>query len=378
MSNEEKIECRECGKKFHALAVHIASAHQINKEEYLKRHPGAPMVSEFGSNQISKSQKGKAVQDPGPATGDSSEGSLFFGVACLSVRDGVSEYDAVYVPEHDNAYQLDSDIIEALALAAEKGDNTFMTGPTGCGKSTVVMELAAIINQPLQRINMDADIRVSDFVGEKVISVDRDTGEQVFVWQDGMLPDAMRRGHWLLIDEVTAASPSILFVLQTVLEQGRTLVLKQNHGEIIKAHPNFRVFCTDNTTGHGEGGATFSGTNTMNQAFMNRFSTNIRADYLPYGAEATVLVQKSGVDEATAKLMVKSAREVRGALANEDCFCTISTRDLINWSAKTVSFKGDYLKGAQLAFMNRMLDDDEGFVKDVLQRIMGDPKPAVG
>jgi len=378
----KKIMCEVCGRYFHQLSVHLSKKHGMSVDEYKQQYDGAPTISEWASQQVSDAQKKaqrnvfrprEVVQNMVSTETDNKDWAgkrLAFGAANLVIRNiaELSETEQKFVPAHDANYHVDGELAEQLALGIEQGDNVMMIGPTGCGKTTLAQEIATLITQPVRRANLHGDVRSSDFVGEKVVEIDPATGESVIVWKDGILPEAMRNGYWLLLDEVDAAPPQILFVLQAVLDSGK-LILTANHGEVVDPDPNFRIITTANTTGRGDDSGLYAGTNILNEAFLDRFGTVIKHSYMPEKVEAKVIERKTGVDANTAAKMVEVAVFVRNGFDNEECYCTLSTRKLIGWGRKVAAI--GIHKAAQVAVLNKLNREDAEYVGGIIQRVFG-------
>jgi cobaltochelatase CobS len=304
---------------------------------------------------------------------------LRFGVAQIPMRVGLDEYDGAFVPGWDEEYQIDDALLEDLAVNVEDDQPAYLVGPTGCGKSAGVLALASLCNQPARRMNLNGDVRSASFVGEKILTVDPKTGQSITEWRDGLLPDAMRRGHWVILDEFDACPPEIAMVVQVVLEGGHTLVLADNHGEVVRPHVNFRIFATGNTIGRGDLTGLYTGTHTMNEATLDRF-TVIPVNYLAEAAEKAVVVAKCGIDEAVAGLMVEVARAVRSGFDKAECTCTFSTRRLIAWGKLIRRYLGDArskaawktaeIRGYRLACGSKLGPEDRLYVAGIVQRVM--------
>ncbi len=374
-----KVQCKECQGYWHRLEVHVEKRHAMTPEAYKAKHPGAPIASAFALS-VAADAAPKDPMETAPATTNPDDEPFILGAARLTMRTNLTAHDLSYVPSHDEDFDMGDRVKaqwEFLALGIESDENVMLVGPTGCGKSAGVMELASALNQPVQRINLHGDVRSSDFIGEKVIEVDEASGQSVVRWQDGVLPDAMRRGHWLLLDELDAAPPAILFTLQRVLERDdRRLVLTANHGQVIVPHPAFRIIATANTLGRGDDTGLYSGTQVLNEAFLDRFGVVIEADYPEAASEVKIVVDKSKLDKAIAERMVKLANEVRKSFKETSTFCTFSTRRLIAWSRKAAKLKSptggpDIRRAAEITVLNKLSPSDRKFMDGLIQRHFG-------
>ncbi len=370
----EKVDCKLCGGWYHRLDVHLKKKHNTSVDPYTKQFPGAPTISPAAKEAASKGasrkdNKAKAVKEAKTLAAPV-DGTFRIGVAQIEMRKDLPVADSVHVPDHDPYFaigRVEKDRWEYLALGIQTGENVLIVGPTGCGKSAAVGQLASACNQPLRRINLHGEVRVSDFVGDKTVEVDPETNQAVVTWQDGILPDAMRHGHWLLLDELDAAPAHVLFVLQAVLEKGMRLVLSANGGEVVKAHPNFRLIATANTLGRGDDSGLYAGTNVLNEAFLDRFGIVIRSSYPATNTERDILVDRSGIGALDAQTMVKIAHDVRRALEMETVYCTFSTRRLITWAMAAVRL-GDVKKALGIAVTNRLSDQDAKFITGLVNR----------
>lgn len=266
----------------------------------------------------------------------------------------LNEKSMALVPE-EQEYRFQpfvSDIIDCIHAK----ENILLTGGTGVGKTTHIMQLAARINQPVLRINFNGETRMSDLIGKMSV-----VGGETH-WVDGVLPTAMRHGYWILFDEIDFAEPAVLSLLHPVLENPSMLTLKENNGEVIKPHSNFRAFATANSIGamSSRSGA-YGGTNTMNEAFLDRWHV-IMVNNLPEKEEVKVLrFEAPGLNASIAKKMVKFANLVRnqslgdGAIYSGDNF---STRKLVNW-AKKAALHRDAIVGAKKSWLDKMDASDQ-------------------
>ena len=305
---------------------------------------------------------------------------LQFGAATLESRTGLGENDSALVPDWDEHYQIDEGTIEDLAVCVEEDLPILLVGPTGCGKTAAVRALAALLNQPLQRINLHGDVRSSTFLGEKVLRVDPKSGQTITEWKDGVVPDAARRGHWLLLDEFDACPPSLAFTVQALLENGHVLTLADNHGEVIRPDPRFRIFATANTTGRGDDAGIYNGTAVLNEATLDRFQT-FEFGYPDRDKEIEILVEKTGIKASVAGGFVDCARLVRQGFDKSETASTFSTRRLLAWALLARKFVGDSKDESarkradahafKIAVRGKLGKDDRAYVAGIVQRTIG-------
>lgn len=277
----------------------------------------------------------------------------------VPVREGESDYvprlnKAYFFPEHTNDVILD--MIEKRPL--------LLTGHTGCGKTSLIEQIAARMNQSMVRSNMNGQTTVGDFVGMWTVK----GGETV--WVDGVLPRAMKEGHWLVIDEIDCADAAILATLNAVLEKNGVLTLKEKGFEVVKPHENFRLFATANTVGcMAAFRSLYQGTNLMNEAFLDRFRV-YHAAYLPEKEETRVLCATvKDLQPEVATQMVKVANMVRDAFQKEEVTTTFSTRRLIDW-AEMYMRNANLKKAAQNVIYSKITAEDSKVIEGYLSRLV--------
>jgi cobaltochelatase CobS len=250
-------------------------------------------------------------------------------VRVLPPRADLTEYEKLLIPRPNPHYFLgdEDSFVHDVSLDILEKRKVILTGHKGTGKTSTFTELAARVSQPVLRSNMNGQTTISDFVGTWTA-----TGGET-VWVDGALPTAMRRGYWLIIDEVDCAEPAILAVLNSVAEKNGTLFLKEKGNEVVTPHDNFRLLCTANTVGVMQDFRhLYLGTNVMNDAFLDRFRV-YEVKYLKAEKEVEILTKMNPqfpVD--LAKILVRFAGEVREAFNNEQLSSTFSLRQLIDFS----------------------------------------------
>src|SRR5213592_1870785 len=213
------------------------------------------------------------------------------------------------VPDLDPTYVFDPDTTMAICAGFSKNRRVMVQGYHGTGKSTHIEQVAARLNWPMIRINLDAHISRIDLVGRDAIVLRE--GQQVTEFREGLLPWALQHPVALVFDEYDAGRPDVMFVIQRVLEaQGKLTLLDQNR--VIRAHPAFRLFSTTNTIGLGDTSGLYHGTQAINQGQMDRWNIVVGLNYLPAQVESEIVIKKAtGIDEKVVGDMVKVAELTR-------------------------------------------------------------------
>ncbi len=349
------VTCQLCGESIQgALYGHLGEQHSIAAQEYLTQYPGAPLVAPELLSQI---QSGKVVK----RTPVQASEEFRIHDTVLRKRNGASPI----VPNLDPHYQFPPEAAYLIQSINHK-EHVMIVGPTGTGKSSLVMQLAAQSNTPLRRCNLNGETTVSDFLGRWTVR-----GKEM-IYSEGILPTAMKNGDWLLLDEIDAALPQILFVLQSVLEECGKLVLMEKDGEVVDPHSDFRIIATANTIGNGDETGLYAGTQILNEAFKDRFATVIYLDYPDEKTETEILAKKiSNLKKTDIGRFVKCARQVREAAEREECYCSFSTRRLLAFARK-YDHLGNLTKALELTVLNKLSRDDRRVVEEIAQRHLGD------
>jgi len=278
-----------------------------------------------------------------------------------------------YVPDVDPDYLFDRDTTLAVLAGFSRNRRVMVTGYHGTGKSTHIEQVAARLNWPCVRINLDSHISRIDLVGKDAIVV-RD-GMQVTEFRDGILPWALQTNTALVFDEYDAGRPDVMFVIQRVLEvSGRLTLLDQNR--VIRPHPSFRLFATANTVGLGDTSGLYHGTQQINQGQMDRWSIVVTLNYLPHDKEVDIVLAKSpkwrqGKGRETVSRMVRLADMTRSAFMNGDLSTVMSPRTVITWAENADIFGGDVGFAFRLTFLNKCDEAERGLVAEFYQRCFG-------
>jgi cobaltochelatase CobS len=299
-----------------------------------------------------------------------------FGVDSDMVVPAFLQADA-HVPEVDPAYKFDPQTTLAICAGFAHDRRVMVQGYHGTGKSTHIEQVAARLNWPLVRVNLDAHVSRIDLVGKDAIVLK--DGQQVTEFREGMLPWAIQRPIALVFDEYDAGRPDVMFVIQRVLEtQGRLTLLDQNR--VIRPNPFFRLFATTNTIGLGDTTGLYHGTQQINQGQMDRWSIVTTLNYLAHDVEAEIVASKaSGYDtpegRRTIAAMVRVADMTRNAFMNGDISTVMSPRTVITWAQNAAIFGGDIGLSFRMTFLNKCDELERPTVAEFYQRAFGSDLP---
>ncbi|MEP6828863.1 MAG: cobaltochelatase subunit CobS, partial [Rhizomicrobium sp.] len=277
-----------------------------------------------------------------------------------------------HVPERDDAYRFDRETTLAILAGFAFNRRVMIQGYHGTGKSTHIEQVAARLNWPCIRINLDSHISRIDLIGKDAIVLKE--GQQITEFREGLLPWALQRPVALVFDEYDAGRPDVMFVIQRVLEvQGKLTLLDQN--KVIKPHPAFRLFSTTNTIGLGDTTGLYHGTQQINQGQMDRWSIVTTLNYLSHDAEAEIVLAKSPTyntaeGKKTIAAMVRVADMTRNAFINGDLSTVMSPRTVMTWAQNAEIF-GDVGFAFRLTFLNKCDELERASVAEFYQRAFG-------
>ena len=273
----------------------------------------------------------------------------------------------LFIVDKDN-----EDAIEKVLKGVEKNYPVLLTGPTGCGKTSMVKYLAYKTNNAYRRVQLNGSTGVDNFVGRWLIN------SQGTYWQDGILTEAWRKGEFLLLDELNAALPEILFVLHSIMDGDKALILDEKDGEVVKAHPDFRLFSAINPS------EDYAGTKELNKALVDRFPIVLKVNYPEAKKEMHIVTAHTKMKDeklnnpdgspsrkaSILRRMVEMANVLRDKSNNSELGFACSTRQLIYWG----SLISDYgvKKAAEITIINKADDEDGKVIRDEMNKYFRD------
>lgn len=274
-----------------------------------------------------------------------------------------------HVPEVDAVYRFNPDVTLAILAGFTRDRRVMVQGLHGTGKSTHIEQVAARLNWPCVRLNLDGHISRLDLVGKDAVVLRE--GQQVTEFQEGIVPWSLQRPVALIFDEYDAGRPDVMFVIQRILERdGKFTLMDQN--KVLRPHPFFRLFATANTVGLGNLNGLYHGAQRLNHAQIDRWNIVASLNYLPADEEIAIVQARvpSLADEAGRKLvaaMVAVADLTRKGFAAGDLSTLMSPRTVITWAENVEIFKDPAL-AFRLSFVNKCDDAERPLVAEYFQR----------
>ena len=281
-----------------------------------------------------------------------------------------------HVPELDEDYLFNRETTLAILAGFAYNRRVMISGYHGTGKSTHIEQVAARLNWPCIRINLDSHISRIDLIGKDAIVLK--DGKQITEFREGILPWAYQHNVALVFDEYDAGRPDVMFVIQRILESSGKLTLL-DQSKVIRPHPAFRLFSTANTIGLGDTTGLYHGTQQINQAQMDRWSIVSALNYLPHAMEAGIVLakNKSYRTEKGRKIvanMVRVADLTRNAFMQGDLSTVMSPRTVITW-AQNADIFGDLGFAFRVTFLNKCDELERPVVAEFYQRCFGEELP---
>ena len=280
------------------------------------------------------------------------------------------------VPEIDKDYKFDRDTTLAILAGFKYNKRVIVHGYHGTGKSTHITNVAARLNWPCIRVNLDSHISRIDLIGKDAIVIK--DGKQITEFQEGILPFAIQNSVALIFDEYDAMRPDVAFLMTKVLEaEGGLTLLEKN--KVIKPNNYFRLFATANTIGLGDTTGLYSGTNQINQAQMDRWEIVTSLNYLSLEKEMEIVLAKNkNLNNAKGKEkianMIKVASLTRRGFIAGDISTVMSPRTVLNWCSNEEIFK-DTGYAFRVTFLNKCDDAEKNIIAEYYQRCLGEDLP---
>ena len=281
-----------------------------------------------------------------------------------------------YVPEIDKNYKFDKDTTLAILSGFSFNKRVLVQGYHGTGKSTHIEQVAARLNWPCIRVNLDSHISRIDLIGIDAITIK--DGKQITEFQEGILPWSIQNPIALVFDEYDAGRPDVMFVIQRVLEaEGNFTLLDKN--KVLKQHKYFRLFATSNTVGLGDTTGLYHGTQQINQGQMDRWNIVTSLNYLSLEREMEIILAKNksynnskGKEEIAN--MIKVASLTRKGFVSGDISTVMSPRTDMHWAENNLIFK-DHGYSFRVTFLNKCDEVEKNIIAEYYQRCFGEDLP---
>ena len=281
-----------------------------------------------------------------------------------------------FVPKIDQDYKFDRDTTLAILSGFAFNKRVLIQGYHGTGKSTHIEQVAARLNWPCVRVNLDSHVSRIDLIGKDAIVLKE--GKQVTEFKEGILPWSIQNPVALVFDEYDAGRPDVMFVIQRILEsEGNFTLLDKN--KVISQHDYFRMFATTNTIGLGDTTGLYHGTQQINQGQMDRWNIVTTLNYLPFEKELEIVLSKNkdyNSKEGKEKIsnMIKVADLTRKGFVNGDISTVMSPRTVLHWAENSTIFK-DHGYAFRLTFLNKCDETEKKIIAEYYQRCFGEDLP---
>ena len=274
-----------------------------------------------------------------------------------------------HVPDVDANYRFNPAVTLALLAGFSRDRRVMVQGLHGTGKSTHIEQVAARLNWPCVRVNLDGHVSRLDLVGKDAVVLRE--GQQVTEFQEGIVPWSLQRPMALIFDEYDAGRPDVMFVIQRILERdGKFTLMDQNR--VLTPNPHFRLFATANTVGQGNLNGLYHGAQRLNHAQIDRWNIVVALDYLERKEEVAIVTARvpayadaAGQDMINA--MVAVAELTRQGFRVGDLSTLMSPRTVITWAENVEIFRDPGL-AFKLSFVNKCDESERPVVAEYFQR----------
>ena len=281
-----------------------------------------------------------------------------------------------YVHKIDSYYKFDKDTTMAILAGFSFNKRVLIQGYHGTGKSTHIEQVAARLNWPCVRVNLDSHVSRIDLIGKDAIVLK--DNKQITEFKEGILPWSIQNPVALVFDEYDAGRPDVMFVIQRVLEsEGNFTLLDKN--KILEQHDFFRIFATTNTVGLGDTSGLYHGTQQINQGQMDRWNIVSTLNYLPFEKELEIILAKNKnfnnkEGKEILSNMIKVADLSRKGFVNGDISTVMSPRTVMHWAENTTIFK-DRGYAFRVTFLNKCDELEKKIISEYYQRCFGEDLP---
>ena len=376
LSNSE-VTCQVCKIwSGHGMVRHLQDAHKLSPGQYKKQfpkeqYPAAKLLSPVALEILKRLQRFAHDDDNIELNPIAESFGLIENIRAedfSAIKVNLPKQDQTLihgyeVPVENKNFKFPSENTQAVLLALSLGKNVYISGPTGCGKTELYMQIHHLLQRPALRANMNGDMTAAKFLGARGIDPAKGT-----YYKYGMLPLAMKAGSALIIDEVDYTPPQIATVMNPVLEGKRMLYIEETD-ETIHAQPGFVILATGNTAGKGDVNGNYSGTEIMNTAFLDRFPVKLNADYLAETDEID-LIEGHGrrLDHKEVSQLVKMAGLIRNAMKEGQLSITVSTRKLLDY-ADFRNAKPEPYQALSLILLNWLDESDRPAVSEMVKKV---------
>ena len=324
------------------LCKHIFLANEMLGDKYRTSQPTSSRPIPVSSTQ------------PGKLDMESTDTHFSYGSQKLSRRD---KRGNSLIPS-EIIYILEGASPEVVIYSLESDESLLLVGESGVGKSRMIQYLAQETNTPLLNACGHNEVTVENLLGSLIV-INGNT-----VWKDGILPEAMRKGYWLLLDEINSIDPGVMKVINELLDSRKITITVSGEPRLVKAHKDFRFICTMNPPDS----PIYKGIETMSFEFMDRFDTVVYLDYLSQEMEASLIMELTGYsDSKIAGNIVQFANTIRKAMKEGEIFATVTTRSLISFCRKAQVF--DIKTSAETSILRKMSKADRDKASDIFNAI---------
>ncbi len=281
-----------------------------------------------------------------------------------------------YVPKIDPDYKFDRDTTLAILAGFSFNKRVLIQGYHGTGKSTHIEQVAARLNWPCVRVNLDSHISRIDLIGKDAISLK--DGKQITEFKEGILPWSIQNPVALVFDEYDAGRPDVMFVIQRVLESNGNFTLLDKN-KVLEQHDFFRMFATTNTIGLGDTTGLYHGTQQINQGQMDRWNIVTSLNYLTFDKELQIILAKNKKfnnkeGKEIISNMIKVADLTRKGFINGDISTVMSPRTVLHWAENSTIFK-DEGYAFRITFLNKCDEIEKKIISEYYQRCFGEELP---